>query len=333
MVAAMNDAIHIAGFASPIAQGDTPPERIMLLPASPAVLNDGRGPWTFADARALIAASQADGRPLVIDFDHATDTKAPTAPAAGWIESLEVEGGAIWGRVSWTPQGAAALKDKAYRFVSPVIATAPRSNEVKRLMRAGLVNDPAIPALPQLAASEDIVSDKTPPKTPAPAAVAPFPGNDAANAVAAGLGDDEALQKQLASALNTAKQDVDPAAFVPKAAFDEAMQRLKAVETASAEAAAAQTAARIDAAIEAGKLMPSMRDWAVGLAASNPDALAAYIDAAPTVAAAAAAPTVDGAPKTAVTLSDTEKQICAATGVSEEDFAKARKQEEQRDAA
>ena len=66
------------------------PEWIQLLPLGPAVEGrDGRA-WTMSDADAVVAASEL---PLVLDWEHATEIKAPKgdeAPAAGWITELRV---------------------------------------------------------------------------------------------------------------------------------------------------------------------------------------------------------------------------------------------------
>jgi hypothetical protein len=70
-------------------------------------------------------------------------------------------GGAIQGRVEWTPAAARMLTDKAYRFISPVFefdrpagaALDAQTGRVGRILRAALTNNPAMPQLPAIAAS------------------------------------------------------------------------------------------------------------------------------------------------------------------------------------
>ncbi len=140
-------------------------EWIDLIPAGTFYTNDGRGPFYNADPQAVVRESRqvlAGGVP--IDFDHATDRAAPQglpAPAAGWIREFRAVAGAIQGRVEWTARGAAALKSKEYRFISPVFefdppvgaAAGAQTGRAIRIRRAALTNNPALSQLPALAAS------------------------------------------------------------------------------------------------------------------------------------------------------------------------------------
>src|SRR5581483_12156907 len=127
-------------------QGGTPPEWIELIPAGTFSGRDGRGPYRLESpdevARASAALQMDAGLP--IDYDHATDlgaTAGRPAPAAGWIKELSARDGALWGRVEWTPHGAAALATKEYRYVSPVFEH-DANGVVVRLLRAALTNNP-----------------------------------------------------------------------------------------------------------------------------------------------------------------------------------------------
>ncbi len=124
------------------------PDWVQLTPVSKGTFaaRDGRS-FTIDDAAALIAASPL---PIGIDYDHATDLAAKDggrAPAAGWIEQLAAHGPGnepgIWGRVSWTPNGAKSIADKEYRGISPAMFS-DKEGVVKQIFRAGLTNDPAL---------------------------------------------------------------------------------------------------------------------------------------------------------------------------------------------
>jgi phage I-like protein len=126
------------------ASGDAP-EWIHLLPAGTFTGADGRGPYTVTDAGKLVEASlKAMNGSGVIDENHATDLAGPkggSAPARGWIKSLEARADGIWGKVEWTKSGAALLADKAYRHISPVIMHL-KDGTVTEILRASLINKP-----------------------------------------------------------------------------------------------------------------------------------------------------------------------------------------------
>jgi len=77
------------------------------------------------DAGQILAYFTARGLDLVIDYQHQT-VYAPftgtTAPAAGWIDRLEVRPDGVWGHVKdWTAKAAKHLLEREYRYLSPVI--------------------------------------------------------------------------------------------------------------------------------------------------------------------------------------------------------------------
>jgi len=122
------------------------PEWVELLPAGPEIAaRDGRR-WTLADPEAVVVAFEANRGPLAIDYEHAQAHRAPKgeeAPAAGWITSVEVRGGAVWGQVEWTERAAAMIAAREYRFLSPEF-THSKAGEILALAGAGLVNRPAL---------------------------------------------------------------------------------------------------------------------------------------------------------------------------------------------
>lgn len=127
-----------------------PPEWVQLLPLGASIhARDGRGPYVLPDiqaARSVIAATMAhqSGADLPIDYDHqiiwSRDNGRP-APASGWIKELEARADGIWGRVEWTAEAADLLRNKAYRYLSPVFMHT-QDGTVTRLACAALTNIP-----------------------------------------------------------------------------------------------------------------------------------------------------------------------------------------------
>ena len=150
-----NRSAPLIALASAIAlpAGSEVPEWVQLLPpASAGGLRtyNGLGPYTVADAEAVVRASLASERGLPVDENHATDLASPkggAAPARGWIEDMEARtDGSIWGRIDWTETGRALLSDRAYRGISPVIEH-DRQGRILAIRRASLTNTPNLRGL------------------------------------------------------------------------------------------------------------------------------------------------------------------------------------------
>ncbi len=123
-----------------------PPEWIELLPTGPEVVGmDGRR-WVNDTPQRILTAFQQRGRPMVIDWEHASEHRAPhglDAPAAGWIDRMEVRAGAIWGHVQeWTARARQQLTERAYRFLSPVFQFEKVSGRIVNITSAALTNTP-----------------------------------------------------------------------------------------------------------------------------------------------------------------------------------------------
>lgn len=122
------------------------PEWIELIPAGPAIIGiDGRQ-WLNETPDRIIAAFIARNKPMVVDYEHASEHRAPQgldAPAAGWVDRLEVRGmGSIWGHVVWTEKAMQYIADKAYRFISPAFTFEKTTQRIAALISAALTNKP-----------------------------------------------------------------------------------------------------------------------------------------------------------------------------------------------
>ncbi len=119
---------------------------VQLLPDGKAIIGrDGRA-WQNPEPTQILAAFAANGADLPIDIEHASELKAKQgepAPAVGWIKALEIRGNSsVWGLVEWNQQGQTYLKDKAYRYLSPVFTYDKTNCKILKLYSAGLTNQP-----------------------------------------------------------------------------------------------------------------------------------------------------------------------------------------------
>ena len=306
-------------------------------------------------ATRVLAATLANlgGVDMALNYDHQPELAVAsgaggTAPASGWVKAMRVSDQGIHVTVEWTPKAAAALAAREYRYISPSFQFDKVSGDVTRLNNIALTNNPNFD-LPALAHAEQRQSGEADPMktialavTALCAALALKPedldeakvlaaidqlksGKDGAEtslaAVRAGLGvADDADQATVLASLDTVKKAgaPDPAKFVPKQGYDDLAARLAKIEDD-------RVLASVDAAVAAGKIAPSMKDWAIGLGKSDEQALAAFIAKAPAFDGAAQ---LRGDPKPAKgKLTQEEKAICSMTGVSEADFLKTRDEE------
>lgn len=121
------------------------PDWIELIPAG-MTLNgiDGRN-WLNDSPEQVIAKFNGRNNPMVIDWEHATEHRAPVgldAPAAGWIDRLEIRAGAIWGQVEWTERAKLQIAAKEYRFISPVFTYEKATRRIVEMTSAALTNIP-----------------------------------------------------------------------------------------------------------------------------------------------------------------------------------------------
>jgi len=338
-----------------------PPEWVQLMPAGAFKPADGRPGWTLPDAQAVIGASlaAAAGGMLPMDYDHALDLAAPQggrAPAAGWMTALEARADGIWAKVEWTDAGARAVASREYRFLSPAFLHA-KDGTVTRILGAALVNRPALPQLPALAAHhgepmnellrkllEALGLPETADQTTALAAVSTLKagtGQLTALCSAAGL-EASATIDQLAATITGLKtaagqvKAIAAAAGLPEATPAEqvitAVKGLKGGASLLEQQVATLAAqvnslvgdkhtAKVDDAIKAGKFTPAQRGDLLALASANPDLLDRMIASAPVILSPGS---TDLGTRQAAEgeLTAEQKAVCAAMGLSEDAFKK-----------
>ena len=122
------------------------PALVEVLPAGPVITGrDGRT-WLNDNPAGILAAFMAEGKDLPIDWEHSSERKAPQgeqAPAAGWMKGMQLgPDGIIRATVEWTPRGVESIKNREYRYLSPVFLFDRQTNAIKRITSAGLTNRP-----------------------------------------------------------------------------------------------------------------------------------------------------------------------------------------------
>lgn len=323
---------HICALAALPAE---PPAEIELIPIGRFRLADQRGETEMrldaASAAAVIASSlaTAPGNVLPIDFDHRSFAAQGSADsrAAGWITAMRVEGGRIVATVDWTPDGRAALAGRSYRFVSPVFKARP-DGEVVLIEGAGLVNNPALPELRQLASKElpmepieriagalGIAADRPDDIVARVTALVTAEAHLASISTAAQVSGEDAVARICARLTAAAP---DPASFVPKVAFDQLQHQFASLQ---GEVRSGRVDAALEKAREEGKLTPDLEAWATQLASKDLGEFEAWARVAP-VRVELGRRQLAGrqSPVRAEALDETERQVASLMGVTEADF-------------
>lgn len=322
----------------PLAEGRAP-THVTLLTPGPLHARDGRR-WRLDDADTVVAATRvrAGSTDPVVDYEHQSayaPTNGQPAPAAGWIRDLEVAAdGSIRARVEWTERARAAIEAREYRYLSPVF-THDAAGVVGAIINATLTNSPALDlpalardtggtampehlrrALVRLGLDPDSATEAD--VTSALARLdAGLAGADrTALATALGVAADAAPAELVARA--TALATIDPTQWVPRVEYERLEARVQA-------SAADTSVAAVDAAIAAGQVAPSSREWALSYARTDPAGWADFIKDAPALARALPSRTAPGAGTGGgAALTPEEVGVCRALGVSESAYRAAR---------
>lgn len=237
------------------------PQWVHLLPVGEVKGRDGRA-WTLDDPDALIAAFNANGADLPVDYEHQgeRDTSGPV-PAAGWIKALTRTASGIWGRVEWTARARELIGAKEYRYISPTFLFRKDDKRIVRLTSAGLVHRPNL-HLKALAAQEDTMTAPATDKPPMDAAA--FATR---LAQMLGLPPDAGMEALLAE-IEKALANPDPSKFVPASQVADLLRdhNVKLATQRQREADA-----KVADALQRGFITPALKGWATALCRTDPD--------------------------------------------------------------
>ena len=289
-------------------------------------------------AERIIAARRERGVKVVIDYEHATLSRAKEglpAPAAGWIDPAHLEYrpgiGLVAREVEWTTSAAAMLAAREYGYGSPVFAYDPATGDITGLHSFALTNDPGLTGVNTALTALTAATQETPEVNTLEKLLAALglpaatPEADALAGVAALKAKAAAAAVELAALKAAAPATPDPAKYVPVQVVADMQKQLAALTGRMAEDEAGRL---IEQAIGQGKLVEAQRTWAADLGKKDIAALRAYVASAPAIAALAGMQSTgaDSAAASGATLSEAELAVCKAMGLSEADYLKTKKE-------
>jgi phage I-like protein len=324
------------------------PEEVKILPVG--TVNSEKGDFIVdrESYKEMKAEMQRRGIDIVIDYEHQT-LKDVQAPAGGWVKDLIYTPEAIIAKVEWTPKAKEYLKNKEYRYLSPVVLTRKSDSKAVVLHSLALTNTPAINGMFAIVNSVDFDTYNTPTggkkmdlqrikellglpaETPeedvmnalvkvlekAKDASDPKPEEDkevVANSVILGL---------LELPADSKTEDVTTKIMALKAGVSqrdqemkETLERLKQKEADDA----------VMMALKAGKITAAQKDWAKEYALKDRKGFDSFVEKAPAVVPVGKLDTTE-APK-AKEKFEVDEFILKATGLSKEDLEKYADKEE-----
>ena len=235
-------------------EGKAAPDWVQLTPVGPDIsARDGRR-FRLTMSEQIIAAFTTLDKDLPIDVEHASEVRASRgldAPAFGWITAMEIRDGAIWGKTSWTDQGAAWVTARAYRFLSPAFLADKITGEMVAITSAGLTSTPAF-KMKELARAGTIQENENLDK-----AIAEALGLDASATAAQAVARIKDLRHEVETASTKAP---DPDKYVPAGQLTAANAKITQFETAETARADAAVTGAVEAGIAAGKIAPAAKD-------------------------------------------------------------------------
>lgn len=317
--------------------GDT--QEIQILPYGKTSTNKGDFILDEVGMEAIIADFEAKKNDIVIDYEHQT-LSGGEAPAAGWIKKLVNKGKeGLWAVVEWTDRAKEYLKNREYRYLSPVFLNRLSDGRVTGLVNAGLTNAPAIDGMVPIV-------NKTRGGDTHPGSKDKHPSKKKEETVMkklfAVLGLTEtATEDDAIAAVNALKADAESIvankavfealgvdASAPESEVVGVITALKAshsrVETATQEAdALRQTLQERDAddavlfAMNAGKITPAERDWARDYAMRDLEGFKTYVNKTP-VKVPRGSHAKDSVFSTSLAYDEAQIMVNNALGISDE---------------
>ena len=294
------------------------------------------------------AEMQRRGIDIVIDYEHQT-LKDVQAPAGGWVKDLIYTPEAIVAKVEWTPKAKEYLKNKEYRYLSPVVLTRKSDSKAVVLHSLALTNIPAINGMFAIVNSVDFDTYNTPTGGKEMdlqrikellGLPAETPEEDVMNALVKVLEkvkdapdpkpeeDKEVVANSVILGLlelpaDSKTEDVTTKIMALKAGvsrqnqeIQETMERLRQRDADDA----------VMMALKAGKITAAQKDWAKEYALKDRKGFDSFVEKAPAVVPVGKLDTTE-APKNKEKV-EVDEFILKATGLSKEDLEKYADKEE-----
>jgi phage I-like protein len=235
---------------------------VQLVPMGRHETRQGAFVLDVEGAEAIAASFNGLANDMVVDYEHQTLTGAE-APAAGWIKRLFVRPDGLWAAVEWTGRAKEYLKNREYRYLSPVFLK-DGADRVVRLVNAALTNQPAIDGM------EPVVNKSL--------------KFEISNLKSQG-GKEVRVMEKLMEALGltpgASEEEAVGVAMALKAGHSHAEALALELAALKGRLAGLEAEGLVEAAMKEGKVLPPQKEWALEYALREPDGFRAFVAKAP----------------------------------------------------
>ncbi|MDR9503402.1 phage protease [Brevibacillus agri] len=325
---------------SPATEIEGVPDKIKIMPLGNVTSQKGDFVVDAESFAAMKKTFEQRALDVVIDYEHQTLADVQ-APAGGWIKELYLEDDCIAAKVEWTPKAAEYLKNKEYRYLSPVVLVRKSDQKAVVLHSVALTNTPAIDGMFPIINSIDINSFEGGendmeeflkklaallglPETATEEEImqvlqealgkAKKEGSDNADVVA-----NKTILSLLGVAENAKTEDVaaaimalkNPTGFVPASEFAALKARLDKMDADSL----------VTKALKDGKISAAQKAWAEEYALKDPSGFQKFVEKAPQVVPVGELD-IDNKSQPSAKQDETTMAVCKMLGVSSEDLEK-----------
>jgi phage I-like protein len=326
------------------------------------------GPFSLSrrDFEQAVLYQRGRDTKLLVDYEHKSLMamfSGADSRAAGWADALEIRAAAdgsseLWARIEWTQPAADAIREREYRYTSPVFAWRTRDRVSgadlgTSVPSIALTNTPFLEELPEVTLNNLGLLMREQPAEDSMLTKEQY----AALCSALSLGADataEDIMRQLSKQAQDGKLvericgalDIEPGSAGDAIVASASALRAKAITAADPaelarlreEVAGIKADTALKAALAEGKIVASNREWATALAKRDSAAFSEWAASAPVVvpvgdarqkpiAASAATTGSDELTPERVTklvsaLSETQRKAALSCGLSLETFVK-----------
>jgi phage I-like protein len=303
------------------------PELIDLIPTGEV---KGKAGDFIVDKEAFDAMYKVfKDRKLDVPFDYEHQTLMDKqAPAAGWIKDLIWTDSMIKAKVEWTDKAKEYLKNKEYRYSSPVIQVDPKTRRAMELHSSALTNTPAIDNMPTLVNkapannAEPDDKDNNEPKG----------GNKMELSILIemlGL-EKDASEEDVKAAIAALKEKASKEIVANKtitgllgltqeAKTEEVVLEIMAMKNTQTSETPETLVVR---AMEAGKVTVDMKDWALEYAETDPNGFKTFVNKQKSIVPMDKMSYKKEKKKSVTDLDENDLMVCKSMGIEPEEYIK-----------
>jgi len=324
------------------------PEVIPILPVGHIISSKGEFHVDEESLKEMKAQIAKRGVDLVVDYEHQT-LKGVQAPAAGWVKELKLEDGQIKALVEWTSQAAEYLKNREYRYVSPVITVRKTDSKATGLHSLALTNTPAIEGMTPIVNSStfeggyehmdllkniakllELGEDATEEQITEALGKALNEAKSLKEAAANGTQEQEetkvvankAVCELLGLKAGAAADDVSAKIMELKGGTINGVNIIEELNSLKKRNQEREASDAVTLALKSGKITPAQSEWAKGYALSDPKGFESFVAKAPQIVPLGEVVTGNPLALKSDEIDDATMFVCKQIGVTADDVKK-----------